>query len=96
MNEDKDDQLGVKSIGYTVKEELSQEAFYYGNVLIPGAEREQNEFDNMLKIFKKYRPRKDFMYKKLKDDLVINVKNFHDGREMIIDAFKDKIFLRMI
>ena len=27
LNEDKDDQLGVKSIGYTVKEELSQEAF---------------------------------------------------------------------
>ena len=85
MEQNKDNQLGVKSIGYTVKEELSQEAknilekfnnqkklvnykklnftggnrkdydftdfsflrelfrtIYYGKILIPGAEREQD------------------------------------------------------
>ena len=46
----------------------------------------------MLEILKKYKPRNDFKYKKLKDDLAINVQNFYDGREMIINAFKDKIF----
>ena len=107
LNENKDDQLSVKYIGYTVKQELSQEAknlleklnnqeklinyrklnfkggsnidydfnnsrslrellrvIYYGGVLIPGAEREQNEFDDMLEILKKYKPRKDSKYKK--------------------------------
>ena len=31
-------------------------------------------------------------YKKKKDDLLINVKNFYDGREMIVNVFKNKIF----
>ena len=46
----------------------------------------------MLEILKKYQPRKDSKYKKLKDDLVINAQNVYGGREMIIDTFKDKIF----
>ena len=46
----------------------------------------------MLEISKKYRPRKDSKYEKLRDDLLINAKNFYDGRKMIISAFKDKIF----
>ena len=89
--ESKDAQLGSKCIGYTVKEELAQEAtnmldklsnqeklidyrklyfkggrkidydftnfrplreffraIYYGDALIPGAEREQYDFDDML------------------------------------------------
>ena len=92
LEENKDYQLGVKSIGYTVKEKLSQEAknmlrklnnqekfinykklsfrggnnkdydftnfsslrelfrtIYYGEMLMPGAEREQNNYDNILK-----------------------------------------------
>ena len=134
--ENRDDQLGVKSIGYTVRKELSQEAknmfeklnnqenlidyrrlnfrggnnvdynftnvkplreffraIYYGEVLIPGAEREgeQDEFNDMLKLLKKYRPNTP-KYVKSKKDLLINAQNFYDGREMIIDAFKDKLF----
>ena len=38
-----------------------------------------------------YKPTKD-SNKKLKDDLVINAKTFYDGREMVVNAFKDKIF----
>ena len=95
--ESQDNQLGVKSIGYTVKEGLSQEAknmlekvnnqeqlidyrkpyfkggnnidydfsnfrplkelfreIYYGETLIPGAEREQDDFDGMLELLKIY------------------------------------------
>ena len=67
-------------------------SIYYGEILIPGAEREQNNFDDMLEILKKYKPRKDSKYYKLKDDPLINIQNFYDGREMIINAFKNKIF----
>ena len=112
MEESKDNQLGVKSIGYTVKEKISQEAknmlekldnqeklinykklylkgvnnadydftnfsslreffrtIYYGEILIPGAEREQSNFDDIIKILKAYRPRKSSKYYKLKQDL---------------------------
>ena len=135
LEENKNNKLGVKSIVYAVKEELSQEAknileklnnqeklinykklsfrgvnnkdydftnfsslrelfnaIYYGKILIPGAEREQNEFDDMTDILKTYRPRKDSKYYKLKQDLLINEQNFYDGREMIVNTFKNKIF----
>ena len=135
LKEYKDNQLGVKSIGYTIKQKLIQEAknmleklnnkekiincsklnlkggnnvdydfsnfrplrelfrvIYYGDVIIPGAEREKDEFYDMLEILKECTPRKDSKYKKLKDDLLINAQNFNDGREIIINAFKDKIF----
>ena len=44
-------------------------------------------------ILKAYRPRKDSKYYKLKQDLLINAQNFYNGREMIVNAFKNKIFL---
>ena len=68
-------------------------AICYGENLIPGAEREQDNFDNMIKILKAYRPRRNSKYYKLKKDLLINAQNFYDGREMIIETFKNKIFL---
>ena len=46
----------------------------------------------MLEILKKYKSRKDSKYKKLKEDLLINAENFYKGREMIVKAFKDKLF----
>ena len=97
LGKNKDSQLGVKSIGYTVKKELSQEAknmleklnnqeklinyqkvnfkgvimltmispltelfrtICYGEILIPAAEREQDNFDDMMKILKDYKPKK--------------------------------------
>ena len=102
MEESKDNQLGVKPLGYTVKQELSQEAknvleklnnqeklinyrklnfkggsnvdydfrnfkplrelfraIYYREILIPSAEREQEDFDytyEALKIYKANKP----------------------------------------
>ena len=135
LNKNEDSQLSVKSIDYTVKQELSQEAknmleklnnqkkfvnnrklifkggnnfdfdfsnfsplrelfrvIYYGEIVIPAAEREQGEFNYLLEVLKEYNSRKDSKNKKLKDNLVINPQNFYDGREMIINAFKSKIF----
>ena len=44
----------------------------------------------MLNVLKRYRANKS-EYKK-KDDLLINAQNFYNGREMIINAFQNKIF----
>ena len=121
MEENKGNQLGVKSIDYRSQEakhmleklnKLSvrgrnnkdydfinlsslRELFrkiYYGEILIPGAEREQNNFDHTIRILKAYKPRKDYKYYKLKQDLLINAQNLYDGRDMIIEAFKNKKF----
>ena len=64
---------------------------YYGEVLIPAVEGEQDIFKDMIKMLKNYRPR-TIDNKKKKDALVINAQNFYDGREMIIEAFKNKLF----
>ena len=55
-------------------------------------EREQDNFDDMIKILKDYKPKKKSKYYKLKQDLLINAKKFYDGREMIVEAFENKIF----
>ena len=67
-------------------------AIYYGEILIPTVGRGQDNFNDMIKILKVYRPRKDSKYYELKQDLVINAQIFYDGREMIIEAFKNKPF----
>ena len=133
LEENKDNQLGVKSIGYTVRQELSQEAkymleklnnqeklinykklsftgdnkkdydftnfsylrelfraIYYGEILISAVKREQDNFDDMIKILKDYKPKKNDNKKK-KGDLVVNAQNFYDGSEMIVSAFKHNI-----
>ena len=63
--------------------ELSR-AIYYG-------EREQDNFDDMIKILKDYKPKTE-SNKNKKDPLVINAQNLCDGIEMIVSAFKNKIF----
>ena len=63
---------------------------YYRNLSIDEAERLQDEFDSVLSALKEYNPRKP-EYKTAKNNLEINAKNVYDGKEMIINAFKDKI-----
>ena len=46
----------------------------------------------MLQALKKCRPR-DSKYKSEKLKLLDNSKTFYDGRKMIVNAFKNKIFL---
>ena len=67
-------------------------ATFYGQILIPAAEKEQDDFDEIHELLKTHKPRKDSRYNKLKEDLLINAKHFYDGREMIVKAFKDKLF----
>ena len=66
---------------------------YYGEILIPGPEREQNNFDDIIKILQDYKSRKNSKYYKLKQDLLINKQTSYDVREKIIEPFKNKIFL---
>ena len=61
-------------------------------MLISTIERKQDDFDEMYELLKKYKPRKDSKYNKLKEDLLINAKNFYYGRKMIVKTFKDKLF----
>ena len=49
------------------------------------------EFNVVLTAIEKYKPR-DSEYKNKKLKLLENVKRFYDGREMIINAFTNKIF----
>ena len=67
-------------------------AIYYRNLSIEDAEGMQDEFDGILGALKKYNPKKS-EYVTAKNNLLINAKNLFDGRKMIIDAFKNKIFL---
>ena len=65
---------------------------YNGQILIPAAERRQNAFDSELEKLKKYKPQRTSRYYKLKEDLLVNAQNFYDGREIVIKAFKHKLF----
>ena len=49
------------------------------------------EFNVVLTALEKYK-RRNSEYKNKKLKLLENVKRFYDGREMIINAFKNKIF----
>ena len=66
-------------------------AIYYRNVTIEKAERIQKEFNAITDALKNYKPKKT-KYKENKEKLLINAQNFYDGREMIINAFKNGIF----
>ena len=132
--ENENNQLSVKSIGYTVKEVLSQEAknmlkklnnqeklinyrklnirggnnmgydfndyrslkeffkaIYFRKLSIEEVERIQDKLNTVLGVLEMYNL-KIPKYKKGRIDLLISAKNFYEGREIIINAFKNKIF----
>ena len=51
----------------------------------------QDEFDATYNALKRYAPKKE-KYISDRESLLINAKTFYEGRQMIIDAFKNKIF----
>ena len=65
---------------------------YYGEILIPEAEREQEAFDYEFERLRGYRSRESGRFYILKEDLEKNSKHFKDAREILIKAFKDKLF----
>ena len=134
LKRNKNIQLGIKLVGYTVRKELSQEAknllvklnnqeklityrklnfegrnnrdydfsdysslkellraIYFRKLTIEDAERIQDEFNVVLGVLKDY-PAKATKYKEHKKNHLINAKKIYDGREMIVNAFKNGIF----
>ena len=66
-------------------------AIFYRNLTTDKAEKMQNEYEAQLAALEKYRPRNaDYVEKRI--NLLSNAKNSYNGREMIINAFKNKIF----
>ena len=136
LKKNKDSQLGIKSIGYTFKEKLSEKAknmleklnnqeklinyqkvgfiggnkvdyydfsdykslkeifkaIYYRKITIEEAEAIQEEFDGTYGALEKYKTKKNSKYVKPRAKLLINAKKNYEGRQTIIDAFKNKIF----
>ena len=64
---------------------------YYRTVTIDEAESKQVEFKVVLHVLKKYNPKHD-KYVTLKNNLVDNASKFYEGREKIIEAFKNGVF----
>ena len=64
---------------------------YYRKFTIDEAESKQDEFNALLHVLKNYSPKQD-KYFTLKNSLVDNASKFYEGREKIIEGFKNGIF----
>ena len=64
---------------------------YYRAVTIDEAESKQEELNVVIVALKNYTPR-DNKYVEAKNNLLNNVKNFYEGREKIIEGFKNRVF----
>ena len=64
---------------------------YYGNITIDEAESKQEEFNVVLHLLKRYSPKHD-KYVILKNNLIDNASKFDEGREKIIEGFKNGVF----
>ena len=64
---------------------------YYRNITIDEAESKQDEFNAVLYVLKNYSPKHD-KYVILKNNLVDNASKFYQGREKIIEGFKNGVF----
>ena len=82
-----------KDFGFSYYRSLKElfKAIYYRNFSIDNSERIQGEYEATLTALEKYRPRNPD-YPKARENLLINAKNLYDWRQVIIDAFKNKIF----
>ena len=59
--------------------------------MIDEAESKQEEFNVVLRLLKRYSPKHD-KYVTLKNNLVDNASKFYEGREKIIEGFKNGVF----
>ena len=64
---------------------------YYRIITIDEAESKQDEFNAVLHVLKNYSPKHD-KYVTLKNNLVDNASKFYEGREKIIEGFKNEVF----
>ena len=75
---------------YETFKELFRE-LYYRKITIDEAESKQEEFNTVLYVLKNYSPKHD-KYVMLKNNLVDNASKFYEGREKIINGFKNGVF----
>ena len=59
--------------------------------MIDDVERKQDEIRGVMGALKRYTPR-DNKYVEAKNKLLNNAKNFYEGREKIIEGFKNRVF----
>ena len=64
---------------------------YYKKTTIDYVERKQDEITGVMGALKAYAPR-DNKYVEAKNKLLNNAKNFYEGREKIIEGFKNRVF----
>ena len=64
---------------------------YYKETTIDDVERKQDKFSAIIAALEKYTPRDD-KYVEAKNKLLNYVKNFYEGREKIIEGFKNEIY----
>ena len=75
---------------YRTFKELCRD-LYYRNITIDEAESKQEEFNVVLHLLKRYSPKYD-KYVTLKNNLVDSASKFYEGREKIIEGFKNGVF----
>ena len=63
----------------------------YTNITTDESESKQDEFNTVLRVLKSYSPKHD-KYVTLKDNLVDNASKFYEGREKVIEGFKNEYF----
>ena len=64
---------------------------YYKTITIDEAESKQEEFNAVLHVLKNHNP-KHGKYVILRNNLVGNASKFYEGREKIIEGFKNEVF----
>ena len=67
------------------------EEIYYGRTRLPPIEIQQSIFEQKLEYLNNYAPRNEINSDN-KNNILKNAKNFYEGREMIINAFKINCF----
>ena len=65
---------------------------YNGETMIPEAEREQNTLGDEYNRLQRYRPNENSRYFQIREDVLNNVGHLRDGRRLLIDALRNKIF----
>ena len=65
---------------------------YNLDTMIPEAEREQEGLEHEYERLERYNPRVNGSYYSLKKEVQNNIKHLKDGRELVINAFTDRIF----
>ena len=84
------DNLDYDFSDYKTFKELFRD-LYYKETTIYDVKRKQDEFSAIIAALEKYTLR-DKKYVEAKNKLLNNVKNFYEGREKIIEGFKNEIF----